>query len=237
EIVSVMPEGILIVAAMSDEAYEEIDKRFPALTSRVHERIAIPPLTDEEAINLVSRRLSAFRSRVPELPLEPLSEEVVVAANRLVEGIPGKLLDILSKSLEVAAILGRSRVDTYVFDKVIESEVEVIDYVKKAPQRMRKELEIILRNFNGGPVVLEKVAIEAEIPVSIAYSRLEALVVSGLLEKDKAGRYYVPRDAMKIERKEEREIKEDKFRKKEEDQRRIPRSILRLKRARKGFFW
>ncbi|MEM2490276.1 MAG: hypothetical protein QW353_04740 [Candidatus Korarchaeum sp.] len=237
EIVSVMPEGILIVAAMSDEAYEEIDKRFPALTSRVHERIAIPPLTDEEAINLVSRRLSAFRSRVPELPLEPLSEEVVVAANRLVEGIPGKLLDILSKSLEVAAILGRSRVDTYVFDKVMESEVEVIDYVKKAPQRMRKELEIILRNFNGGPVVLEKVAIEAEIPVSIAYSRLEALVVSGLLEKDKAGRYYVPRDAMKIERKEEREIKEDKFRKKEEDQRRIPRSILRLKRARKGFFW
>ncbi|MEM2811063.1 MAG: hypothetical protein QW187_04455, partial [Candidatus Korarchaeum sp.] len=113
---------------------------------------------------------------------------------------------------------------------------EVIDYLKKAPQRMRKELEIILRNFNGGPVVLEKVAIEAEIPVSIAYSRLEALVVSGLLEKDKAGRYYVPRDAMKIERKEEREIKEDKFRK-EEDQRRIPRSILRLKRVRKGFFW
>jgi hypothetical protein len=233
EIVSVMPEGILIVTAMSDEAYDEVDKRFPALTSRVHERITIPPLTDDEAINLVSRRLSAFRSRIPEAPLEPLTEEVIIAANRLAEGIPGKLLDFLAKSLEVATILGRSRVDMYVFDKVMDSEAEILDYIKRAPPRMRRELEIIIRNFNGGPVILEKVAIEAETPVSIAYSRLEALVVAGLLEKDRAGRYYVPREAMRIERKEEPKIDVEK---KEERQRGIPKSILRLKRARRSFF-
>jgi hypothetical protein len=232
EIVSVMPEGILIVTAMSDEAYDEVDKRFPALTSRVHERITIPPLTDDEAINLVSRRLSAFRSRIPEAPLEPLTEEVIIAANRLAEGIPGKLLDFLAKSLEVATILGRSRVDMYVFDKVMDSEAEILDYIKRAPPRMRRELEIIIRNFNGGPVILEKVAIEAETPVSIAYSRLEALVVAGLLEKDRAGRYYVPREAMRIERKEEPKIDM----KKEERQRGISKSILRLKRARRSFF-
>jgi hypothetical protein len=234
EIVSVMPEGILIVTAMSDEAYDEVDKRFPALTSRVHERITIPPLTDDEAINLVSRRLSAFRSRIPEAPLEPLTEEVIIAANRLAEGIPGKLLDFLAKSLEVATILGRSRVDMYVFDKVMDSEAEILDYIKRAPPRMRRELEIIIRNFNGGPVILEKVAIEAETPVSIAtFSRLEALVVAGLLEKDRAGRYYVPREAMRIERKEEPKIDVEK---KEERQRGIPKSILRLKRARRSFF-
>jgi hypothetical protein len=232
EIVSVMPEGILIVTAMSDEAYDEVDKRFPALTSRVHERITIPPLTDDEAINLVSRRLSAFRSKIPEAPLEPLTEEVIIAANRLAEGIPGKLLDFLAKSLEVATILGRSRVDMYVFDKVMDSEAEILDYIKRAPPRMRRELEIIIRNFNGGPVILEKVAIEAETPVSIAYSRLEALVVAGLLEKDRAGRYYVPREAMRIERKEEPKIDM----KKEERQRGISKSILRLKRARRSFF-
>lgn len=237
EIVSVMPEGILIVAAMSDEAYEEIDKRFPALTSRVHERISIPPLTDEEAVSLVSKRLSVFRSRMPELPLEPFTEEVVVAANRIAEGIPGKLLDLLSKSLEVAAILGRSRVDVYVFDKVMDSEMEIVEYVKRAPPRMRKELDIILRNFNGGPVVLEKVAIEAEIPVSVAYSRLEALVISGLLEKDRAGRYYVPREAMRVEKREEKEVREEKPKIKEEKQRKIPKSILKLKRERRGFLW
>jgi len=233
EIVSVMPEGILIVAAMSDEAYDEVDKRFPALTSRVHERITIPPLTDDEAINLVSRRLSAFRSKIPEVPLEPLTEEVIIAANRLAEGIPGKLLDFLAKSLEVATILGRSRVDMYVFDKVMDAEAEILDYIKRAPPRMRRELEIIIRNFNGGPVLLEKVAIEAETPVSIAYSRLEALVVAGLLEKDRAGRYYVPREAMRIERKEEPKVDIEK---KEERQRGIPKSILRLKRARRSFF-
>lgn len=237
EIVSVMPEGILIASAMSDEAYEEIDKRFPALTSRVHERISIPPLTDEEALSLVSRRLSVFRSRMPEHPLEPLTEEVVTAANRVVEGIPGKLLDLLSKSLEVAAILGRSRVDMYVFDKVMDSEMEIVEYVKKAPPRMRKELEIIVRDFNGGPVVLEKVAIEAEIPVSVAYSRLEALVISGLLEKDRAGRYYVPKEALKIERKEEERTKEEKPRISEEKQKKLPKSVLRLKRERRGFLW
>lgn len=234
EIVSVMPEGILIVAAMSDEAYEEIDKRFPALTSRVHERISIPPLTDDEAVNLVARRLNVFRSRIPEFPLEPLSEEVVVSANRVVEGVPGKLLDILSKSLEVAAILGRRRVDMYVFDKVLESENEVIDYVKRAPPRMRRELEIVLRSFHGGPVTLEKVAMEAEIPISIAYSKLEALVVSGLLEKDRAGRYYVPKESLRTESREEVK-KED--RPKREEQRKLPRSILKLKRERRGFLW
>ncbi|MCC6029120.1 MAG: hypothetical protein LM591_03150 [Candidatus Korarchaeum sp.] len=232
EIVSVMPEGILIVTTMSDEAYDEVDKRFPALTSRVHERITIPPLTDDEAINLVSRRLSAFRSRLPEAPLEPLTEEVIIAANRLAEGIPGKLLDFLAKSLDVATILGRSRVDMYVFDRVMDAEAEILDYIKRAPPKMRRELEIIIRNFNGGPVLLEKVAIEAETPLSIAYSRLEALVVAGLLEKDRAGRYYVPREAMRIERKEEPKIDM----KKEERQRGISKSILRLKRARRSFF-
>jgi len=237
EIVSVMPEGILVVLAMSDEAYEELDKKFPALTSRVHERIAIPPLSDEEAISLVSKRLNRFRAREPESPLAPLTEEVVISANRLAEGNPAKLLDILSKALEVAVILGRNKVDMYVLDKVFDAEREIIDYVKRAPPKMRKELEIVLRNFNGGPVNLEKVAVEAEIPMSLAYSRLEALVVTGLLERDRSGRYYVPREALrekpkpKEEQEEKREVK-----KREGTRKRISRTVLKLKRLRKGLW-
>ncbi len=237
EIVSVMPEGILVILAMSDEAYEELDKKFPALTSRVHERIAIPPLSDEEAISLVSKRLNKFRAREPESPLAPLTEEVVISANRLAEGNPAKLLDILSKALEVAVILGRNKVDMYVLDKVFDAEREIIDYVKRAPPKMRKELEIVLRNFNGGPVNLEKVAVEAEIPMSLAYSRLEALVVTGLLERDRSGRYYVPREALrekpkpKEEQEEKREVK-----KREGTRKRISRTVLKLKRLRKGLW-
>ncbi len=237
EIVSVMPEGILVVLAMSDEAYEELDKKFPALTSRVHERIAIPPLSDEEAISLVSKRLNRFRAREPKSPLAPLTEEAVVSANRLAEGNPAKLLDILSKALEVAVILGRNKVDMYVLDKVFDAEREIIDYVKRAPPKMRKELEIVLRDFNGGPVNLEKVAVEAEIPMSLAYSRLEALVVTGLLERDRSGRYYVPREALrektkpKEEQKEKREVK-----KRESTRKRISRTVLKLKRLRKGLW-
>ncbi len=237
EIVSVMPEGILVVLAMSDEAYEELDKKFPALTSRVHERIAIPPLSDEEAISLVSKRLNRFRAREPESPLAPLTEEVVISANRLAEGNPAKLLDVLSKALEVAVILGRNKVDMYVLDKVFDAEREIIDYVKRAPPKMRKELEIVLRNFNGGPVNLEKVAVEAEIPMSLAYSRLEALVVTGLLERDRSGRYYVPREALreKPKPKEEQEEKQE-VKKRESKRKRISRTVLKLKRLRKGLW-
>ncbi len=241
EIVSVMPEGILVVMAMSDEAYEELDKRFPALTSRVHERIALPPLTDDEAISLVSKRLSKFRAREPESPLDPLTEDVVLAANRVAEGNPARLLELLSKSLDVAVILGRSRVDMYVFDKVLDAEREIIEYVKRAPPKMRRELDLILRNFNGGPVGLEKVAIEAEVPISLAYSRLEALVVTGLLEKDRAGRYYVPKEALRAMPKEgeEEEEKPEKVKKvkKERPTKRVTRSIIKLKRLKKGLWW
>lgn len=241
EIVSVMPEGILVVMAMSDEAYEELDKRFPALTSRVHERIALPPLTDDEAISLVSKRLSKFRAREPESPLDPLTEDVVLAANRVAEGNPARLLELLSKSLDVAVILGRSRVDMYVFDKVLDAEREIIEYVKRAPPKMRRELDLILRNFNGGPVGLEKVAIEAEVPISLAYSRLEALVVTGLLEKDRAGRYYVPKEALRAMPREgeEEEEKPEKVKKvkKERPTKRVTRSIIKLKRLKKGLWW
>ncbi len=237
EVVSLMPEGILVVMAMSDESYEELDKKFPALTSRVHERISLPPLTDEEAVSLVSKRLSRFRSREPESPLDPLTEEVVISANRVAEGNPSKLLDLLSKSLDVAVILGRNKVDMYVFDKVLDADKEVMDYVKRAPQKMRRELELILKSFNGGPVDLEKIAIEAEIPISLAYSRLEALVVTGLLEKDKSGRYFVPKEYLRVssitEKKEEEKIEKPKERK---TRKRISKSVLKLKRIRKGLW-
>lgn len=239
EIVSVMPEGILVVMAMSDESYEELDKRFPALTSRVHERIAIPPLTDEEAINLVSKRLSKFRSGEPESPLDPLTEDVILAANKVAEGNPARLLDLLSKSLDVAVILGRNRVDMYVFEKVLDAEKEIFDYVKRAPLKMRREIDLILRKFNGGPVELEKVAVEAEIPVSLAYSRLEALVVTGLLEKDRTGRYFVPKEALRTradeEAKEEKPKTNEKLEKRKSTKK-ITRSILKLKRLKRGLW-
>ncbi len=238
EIVSLMPEGILVTLAMSDEAYEEIDRKYPALTSRIHERISIPPLSDEEAISLVSKRLSRFRVSEPRSPLDPFDEEVIVSANRMAEGNPAKLLDLLSKALEVSLILGRSRIDAYVFDKVVDSEKEIIDYVKRAPPKMRRELDIILRVFGGGPTTLEKVAVESEIPLSQAYSRLEALVVMGLLEKDSAGRYFVPRENLRVkeEPKEEREEKPAEVKEPMEKTRprRISKTILKLKRLRRA---
>ncbi len=238
EIVSLMPEGILVVMAMSDESYEELDKKFPALTSRVHERISLPPLTDEEAISLVSKRLSRFRAREPESPLDPLTEEVIISANRVAEGNPSKLLDLLSKSLDVAVILGRSRVDMYVFDKVLDADKEIMEYIKKAPQKMRRELEIILKSFNGGPVGLEKVAMEAEIPISLAYSRLEALVVTGLLEKDRSGRYFVPKEYLREALMQQEEKEEEKAEKPRErkTKRRISKSVLKLKRIRRSLW-
>ena len=228
ELVSIMGPGMLVAMTCSEEAFARISRRHPALISRLHERIRIPLLSDKDAVSLVSKRIEMVRTREPEWPLDPFEEEAVALANRIAAGNPKKLMELLSKVVDAAVVLGRTRIDAALVSQVAEADRPILRVVERAPERMRREMEVILRKFEGGPVSLEKVAMETEVPPQEEWSRLEALVAAGLLAKDESGRYYVPRSAL--------ESKEGKSEEKRREKK-VSRSVMKIVRMRAGSSW
>ena len=203
EVASNLPDGSLVMMTCSDEAFEEIEKRFPALVSRIHERLEIPPLADHEAIALVSKRIELFKVRPFPSPLGPLSEEVVVRANKLANGNPARLLSYLEKAVDLAVVLASDRVDMNIFEKIEERELPLIDFLRGIPEGSRNVIRLIVEKYGGGPVTLNEIALDMEIPVSKAFSKLESLVIYGTLRKDPQGRYFLPKEFLARKKKEE----------------------------------
>ena len=190
EIVSSMPEGIVVAIAMSDGTYEKVDENFPALSSRLHHRFFMHPLTNEEALMLVEKRVRAYQiQRSSQMPLE---EEVVVKANELIEGNPRRLLKLLGKAVDLAVLLGKRRIDMDVLDSILKVDAPKFEYVKKSVDKYKEELFILVDEFDGGPAELKAIAEAMEATPSEERIKLEAMVIAGLIEKDAAGRYYVP---------------------------------------------
>ena len=230
ELVSVMPEGIMVVMAMSPDAFTALKKRHPALVSRLHDTIKLEPLSDEQAIQIVERRLAIVRSRESESPLDPFTEEAISAANQYARGVPKRLMEILSLSLEAAVALRRTRVTEVIVEDVMAPERPILEFLERVPQRLRKEVEVLLRDFGGGPVPLEKLALAAEVPPDEEYRRLESLVGAGILLKDAAGMYYISKDVLESAIPEEAKREAKKKPKEVQKPRRLPKSIERILR-------
>lgn len=196
ELVSVMPEGIMVVMTMSPDAFNALRKRHSALISRMHDRVGLQPLTDDEAIQIVDKRVSAFRVREPRFDLDPFTPEAVEAANRYARGVPKRLMEILSQALEAAVALRRTTVTEVIVDDVMDPERPLLDFLDRVPERYRREVETLVRDFGGGPTTLEKLALATEVPVDEEYRRLETLVAAGYLSKDAAGMYYIPKEVL-----------------------------------------
>ena len=209
EIVSSMPEGIVVAMAMSNGTYEKIDESFPALSSRLHHRFLIHPLTNEEALMLVERRVRAYQvHRSAQMPIE---EEVVVRANELIEGNPRRLLKLLSRAVDLTVLLGKRMVDMEVLGSMLKVDEPKFEYVKKAVDKYKDELFVLVDEFDGGPAELEAIAEAMEAIPSEERVKLEAMVIAGLIEKDSAGRYYVPPDRFLKEREEKEELTKPKW--------------------------
>jgi len=230
ELVSVMPEGIMVVMAMSPDAFTALKKRHPALVSRLHDTIKLEPLSDEQAIQIVERRLAIVRSRESESPLDPFTEEAISTANQYARGVPKRLMEILSLSLEAAVALRRTRVTEVIVEDVMAPERPILEFLERVPQRLRKEVEVLLRDFGGGPVPLEKLALAAEVPPDEEYRRLESLVGAGILLKDAAGMYYISKDVLESAIPEEAKKEAKKKPKEVQKPRRLPKSIERILR-------
>ena len=203
EIVSSMPEGIVVAMAMSNGTYEKVDENFPALSSRLHHRFYMHPLTDEEALILVEKRVRAYQvHRSSQIPFD---EEVITKVNELVEGNPRRLLKLLGRTVDLAVLLGKRRIDMDVLDSILKVDEPKFEYIKGAVEKYKNELFVLIEEFDGGPAGLEAIAEAMEATPGEERTRLEAMVVAGLIEKDSAGRYYIPPDRfLKKEEKKER---------------------------------
>ena len=203
EIVSSMPEGIVVAMAMSNGTYEKVDENFPALSSRLHHRFYMHPLTDEEALILVEKRVRAYQvHRSSQIPFD---EEVITKVNELVEGNPRRLLKLLGRTVDLAVLLGKRRIDMDVLGSILKVDEPKFEYIKGAVEKYKNELFVLIEEFDGGPTELEAIAEAMEATPSEERTRLEAMVVAGLIEKDSAGRYYIPPDRfLKKEEKKER---------------------------------
>ncbi|MGB9631281.1 MAG: hypothetical protein ACPL09_04800 [Candidatus Methanodesulfokora sp.] len=209
EVVSNMPEGSILAMTSGKEAFEEIERRFPALSSRIHDIIRIESLRDNEAISLVSKRVDLVKLRNFQSPLGPIDQEVVVEANKISYGNPVKLLSILERAVDLAVVLEKSSVDMRILDSIVETESPLLDLLSSLPADTRDIMEVIVRKFNGGPVSVGDVAVEIELPVSKTFSKLEAMVAKDLLKRDPSGNYFVPKDVVeKVKELEKPQVKE-----------------------------
>ncbi len=237
ELVSLMGDGMFVAMTTSDEAFSYLERKHPALVSRLHERISLGPLSDDLAIQLVSKRLESARSREPEWPLDPVEEEAVRAANAAAQGNPKRLLEILAKAVDAAAILGRTRITEEIIDQVVSADAPLLRLLERVPPRLRRDVWALVKKFDGGPVEIRRVATEVEIPTSLEYPRLESLVAMGVLAKDKSGRYYVPRRVLEAPPDATGEGREEERLERRigpPGGRKVSKSFLRLLRKRRG---
>jgi len=230
ELVSVMPEGIMVTMTMSPDAFAALKKRHSALVSRLHDTIELKPLTDEQAVQIVERRLAIVRTRESESVLDPFTEEAISTANQYARGVPKRLMEILSLSLEAAVALRRTRVTEVIVEDVMAPEKPILEFLERVPQRLRKEVEVLVRDFGGGPAPLEKLALAAEVPPEEEYRRFESLVAAGIVMKDAAGMYYIPKEVLESAALEEAKKEVKKRPKEAERPKRLPRSIERILR-------
>jgi hypothetical protein len=194
EVVSNMPEGSILAMTSGREAFDEIERRFPALSSRIHDIIRVEPLRDHETISLVSKRVDLVKSRNFQSPLGPIDQEVVVEANKIAHGNPARLLSILERAVDLAVVLGKSTIDMRILDSIMETEGPLLDLLSGLPAEIKDTMEVIIRKFDGGPVSVGDVAVEIELPVSKTFSRLETIVTKNLLKRNSSGNYLVPED-------------------------------------------
>ncbi len=210
EVASNLPDGSLVMLTCNGEAFGEIEKKFPALVSRMHEKLEIPPLADHEAISLVSKRIELFKVRPFSSPLGPLSEEVVIRANKLANGNPARLLSYLEKAVDLAIVLTSDRVDIGIFEKIEERELPLMDFLRSLPEGSRDVVRLIAEKYGGGPVTLNEIALDMEIPVSKAFSKIESLVIYGILRKDPQGKYFLPKEFLVQGKKRKEEVSKEK---------------------------
>ncbi|MHA1220304.1 MAG: hypothetical protein ACTSQB_01080, partial [Candidatus Heimdallarchaeota archaeon] len=186
--------GHITVICSTPNAWASLKEIHPAVATRVHVEIEFKPVSDKIAIDIVRKRLSAFRPDKPD-SLDPFDEDVIARVNKeYATGNPRMLLLVLRSILDVAAHNDAKKIDA----KSIEGGVEFAREKLKDAQserikqiltpKMRGILEVIIGIKDGGPVVGTALADELGMDQGNLSRYLNQMAALNFLNKNRDGR-------------------------------------------------
>ncbi|MGD2248490.1 MAG: ATPase [Candidatus Methanofastidiosia archaeon] len=193
QFISAMPYGCLFMVACTPEGFTRMQELFPAFVVRFHYQLRAVALSEDEATELVQKRLELVRESGKESinPVYPFDESAIHLANDMANGNPRILLRILQIVLSSAACdeLVDLIDDRYV-SSVIRTPTSVDEYISRVPKDLRDVMSSIAKHYDGGPVSYIQLSKDTKVPPTQVYMKLEELVSMGLLEETR-GKYQV----------------------------------------------
>lgn len=206
--ISNMPPGTVFAFASIPEAYEEYSKQFPAFFMRLHYEFKLRPMSFEEVVELVKKRLSKVRTKDTSAPIYPFTEDALRLIHELGKGNPRQILRLLNHVLTEAVKHKFDPIDEYVVTTILEEPKSLEEYLARIPHDFKDIVKVIVEKFEGGPVSYIEVAKELRIPGTEAYEKLEHLVSLNFLVGDPRGNYKVPDYVRKFLKKGKEGVKE-----------------------------
>ncbi|MFA4646964.1 ATPase [Pyrococcus kukulkanii] len=190
--ISNMPPGSLFAFACIPEVYEEYSKLFPAFFMRLHYEFKLRPMSYEEVVELVKKRLAKVRIRDTADPIYPFTEDAIRLIHELGKGNPRQILRLLNYVLSEAVKHKFDPINEYVVTTILEEPKSLEEYLTRIPTEFKPLVNVIVNKFKGGPVSYIEVAKELKMPGTEVYEKLEHLVSLGFLVGDPRGNYKVP---------------------------------------------
>lgn len=209
QFISAMSPGCFFVVASTPEGFNRMQELFPAFVVRFHYQLRSEGLSEEEAVELVRKRLEREKKPGKESlnPVYPFEKSAIHLANDMAKGNPRILLRVLQIVLSSAACDDLvDLIDDRYVSSVIRTPASVDEYIARVPKDLRDVMGLIAKYHDGGPVSYIQLAKDTKSTPTHVYMKLEELVSMGLLEERK-GKYQVI-DRVKMLLEEERAQKE-----------------------------
>ncbi len=186
--------GHITVVCSTPNAWASLKEIHPAVATRVHVEIEFKPVSDKIAIEIVRKRLSAFRSSKPD-SLDPFDEDIISQVNKeYATGNPRMLLLVLRSILDVTAQnnLKQANLDSvkegveFAREKLKDAQSERIKQI--LTPKMRDILEVIIGEKDGGPIVGTALADELGMDQGNLSRYLNQMAALNFLNKNRDGR-------------------------------------------------
>ncbi|MFQ6050714.1 MAG: hypothetical protein ACE5K4_03385 [Candidatus Hydrothermarchaeota archaeon] len=167
EMVSNIPPKTMLGISCTTSEYFLFKNKYFAFFQRIDKEFSLKDLTDEEAIELVKKRLQTNRILKDLDPLYPFSEGAIAEANNLTSGNPRNLLKLLQEALRVG-----------IRDELPNIEVPVIREVySKVFEPYKTKLEIELEKIEKEFLELSAKYDAGEIDFEVYQSKIRDLEV------------------------------------------------------------
>lgn len=186
--------GHITVICSTPNAWASLKEIHPAVATRVHVEIEFKPVSDKIAIDIVRKRLGAFRPDKPD-SLDPFDEDIISQVNKeYATGNPRMLLLVLRSILDVTAQnnLKQANLDSvkegveFAREKLKDAQSERIKQI--LTPKMRGILEVIIGEKDGGPIVGTALADELGMDQGNLSRYLNQMAALNFLNKNRDGR-------------------------------------------------